>query len=216
MRPPKPQNCDIFPTLISCYDLKGHECEQTIIDMIEVYEKTLEHNVQHGVAKVRGQTSYITGDEVFLHNKQLVNLLKTLQSCCDDYCEKTGIDYIRVSNSWFNKLENNGSVDAHRHERSVLSGVYYPYVEEGSAPLMFESPLQHYAMNMNFIKPTEFNTYTELFKPSNGLLILFPSWLKHSVPLNQSNKRYTVSFNSVLAWMYKGFAEYHKHLETVV
>jgi len=192
MRPPKPQNFDIFPTLISCYDLKGHECEQTVIDMIKTYEKTHNHNLVH-----EGQSSYITGDEMFLSNKRLVSLWKTIQSCCDEYCEETGIDYTLISTSWFNKLEKNGSVDAHRHERSVLSGAYYPCVEEDSAPLMFESPLQPYAMNMNYIKQTRFSTYTEVFRPSDGLLILFPSWLKHSVPPNQSGKRYTVSFNTI-------------------
>ena len=50
---------------------------------------------------------------------------------------------------------------------------------------------------MNYIKQTRFSTYTEVFRPSDGLLILFPSWLKHSVPPNQSGKRYTVSFNTV-------------------
>jgi len=192
MRPPEPQNFDIFPTLISSFDLKGHDCEQTVIDMMENLEKTSDHALVHG-----GQSSYITGDEMFLSDKRLVNLWKTIQSCCDTYTEEAGIDYSLISTSWFNRLEKNGSVDAHRHERSVISGAYYPKCENGSAPLKFESPLQSYAMNMNFIKQTRFSTYTEVFMPSDGLLILFPSWLKHSVPPNQSNNRYTLSFNTI-------------------
>ena len=192
MRPPKPRNFDAFPTLISSFDLKGHECEQTVIDMIETYEKTGDHALVH-----EGQSSYITGDEMFLNDKRLVSLWKTIQSCCDEYSEETGIDYTLISTSWFNRLEKYGSVDPHRHERSVISGAYYPKCENGSAPLMFESPLQHYAMNINFIKQTRFSTYSEVFVPADGLLILFPSWLRHSVPPNQSNKRYTVSFNTV-------------------
>ena len=192
MRPPEPQNFDIFPTLISSFDLKGHDCEQTVIDMMGNLEKTSDHALVHG-----GQSSYITGDEMFLSDKRLVNLWKTIQSCCDTYTEEAGIDYSLISTSWFNRLEKNGSVDAHRHERSVISGAYYPKCENGSAPLKFESPLQSYAMNMNFIKQTRFSTYTEVFMPSDGLLILFPSWLKHSVPPNQSNNRYTLSFNTI-------------------
>lgn len=192
MRPPEPQNFDIFPTLISSFDLKGHDCEQTVIDMMENLEKTSNHALVHG-----GQSSYITGDEMFLSDKRLVNLWKTIQSCCDTYTEEAGIDYSLISTSWFNRLEKNGSVDAHRHERSVISGAYYPKCDNGSAPLKFESPLQSYAMNMNFIKQTRFSTYTEVFMPSDGLLILFPSWLKHSVPPNQSNNRYTLSFNTI-------------------
>jgi uncharacterized protein (TIGR02466 family) len=192
MRPPKPRNFNAFPTLISSFDLKGHECEQTVIDMIETYEKIGDHNLVH-----EGQSSYITGYETFLSDKRLVSLWKTIQSCCDEYCEETGIDYTLISTSWFNLLEKYGSVDGHRHEKSVLSGAYYPKCENGSSPLMFESPLQHYAMNMTFIKQTRFNTYSEGLVPVDGLLILFPSWLRHAVPPNQSGKRYTVSFNTV-------------------
>lgn len=192
MRPPKPRNFDAFPTLISQFDLKGHDCEQTVIDMMEDWVETSDHALVHG-----GQSSYITGDEMFLNDNRLVNLWKTIQSCCDTYTEEAGIDYSLISTSWFNRLEKNGSVDAHRHERSVISGAYYPKCDNGSAPLKFESPLQSYAMNMNFIKQTRFSTYTEVFMPSDGLLILFPSWLKHSVPPNQSNNRYTLSFNTI-------------------
>ncbi|MAV94274.1 MAG: hypothetical protein CMA31_01130 [Euryarchaeota archaeon] len=192
MRPPEPRNFDAFPTLISSFDLKGHECEKTAIEMIETWEQTGDHSLVH-----KGQSSYITGDEMFLNDKRLINLWKTIQECCDVYCGETGIDYTLISTSWFNRLEEYGSVDPHKHERSVISGAYYPKCDNGSAPLMFESPLQPYAMNMNFIKQTKFNTYTEIFTPADGLLILFPSWLKHSVPPNQSSNRYTVSFNTI-------------------
>jgi hypothetical protein len=52
-------------------------------------------------------------------------------------------------------------------------------------------------MNISFIKQTRFSAYSEVFVPADGLLILFPSWLRHSVPKNQSDKRYTIGFNTV-------------------
>ena len=94
-------------------------------------------------------------------------------------------------------IYKNGSVNAHRHERSVISGAYYPKCEDESAPLIFESPLQPYQMNMNNIRQGPYNQYFLDFNPQPGLLVLFPSWLRHSVPPNRSDKRYTISFNTI-------------------
>ena len=181
-----------FPTLISSFDLKDHECEKTVIDMIETWERTGDHVLVH-----EGQSSYITGDEMFLNDKRLVNLWKTIQECCDQYSQEAGIDYTLISTSWFNTLYEKGSVTAHRHERSVISGAYYPKVDPNSSPLVFESPLQPYQMNMNNIRQTNYNAYNLDFMPQEGLLVLFPSWLRHSVPSNPTEKRYTISFNTI-------------------
>ena len=173
-----------FPTLVSSFDLKGHPSEKTVIDMIDTWESA-------------GQSSYITGDEMFLNDKRLVDLWKTIQECCDQYCNESGIDYTLISTSWFNTLYEKGTVTAHRHERSVISGAYYPKCDPGSAPLVFESPLQPYQMNMNNIRQTNYNAYNLDFVPQEGLLVLFPSWLRHSVPQNDAMKRYTISFNTI-------------------
>ena len=134
---------------------------------------------------------------MFLNDKRLVDLWKTIQECCDQYSNEAGIDYTLISTSWFNTLYEKGSVTPHRHERSVISGAYYPKVDPNSSPLVFESPLQPYQMNMNNIRQTNFNAYNLDFMPQDGLLVLFPSWLRHSVPSNPTEKRYTISFNTI-------------------
>jgi uncharacterized protein (TIGR02466 family) len=134
---------------------------------------------------------------MFLNDIRLIDLWKTIQECCDIYCQECGIDYTLLSTSWFNTLYKGGSVNAHRHERSVISGAYYPKCDDESAPLIFESPLQPYQMNMNNINQTQYNQYFLDFNPAPGLLVLFPSWLRHSVPPNGADKRYTISFNTI-------------------
>ena len=104
-----------FPSLVSSFDLKDHPCEETVIEMIETWERTGDHVLVH-----EGQSSYITGDEMFLNDKRLVDLWKTIQECCDQYCNESGIDYTLISTSWFNTLYEKGSVTPHRHERSVI------------------------------------------------------------------------------------------------
>ena len=108
-----------------------------------------------------------------------------------------GIDYALISTSWFNTMSEGGSVESHRHERSVISGAYYPYADDGSNPLMLESPIQQLRMNDCIIKVTGFNRYTEHVPALPGSLVLFPSWLKHYVEPNNSKKRYVISFNTI-------------------
>ena len=179
----QPRHYPAFPTLISSFDLSGHPTEKTVMEMIDTWERTGDHALVH-----EGQSSYITGDEMFLNDIRLIDLWKTIQECCDIYCQECGIDYT---------LYKGGSVNAHRHERSVISGAYYPKCDDESAPLIFESPLQPYQMNMNNINQTQYNQYFLDFNPAPGLLVLFPSWLRHSVPPNGADKRYTISFNTI-------------------
>ena len=116
MRPPEPQHFATFPTLVSIWNLKDHGCEKTIIEMIETWPDVTKHRLVKG-----GDSSYITGDEQFLSDKRLSDLWKTIQSCCDTYTEEAGIDYALISTSWFNTLGQGGTVQSHRHERSVVS-----------------------------------------------------------------------------------------------
>jgi|TARA_B100000927_G_scaffold183581_1_gene147802 uncharacterized protein (TIGR02466 family) len=181
-----------FPSLISTFELKDHPCEKTVLEMIETWEKTGNHRLVH-----EGSSSYITGDEQFLNDKRLIDLWKTIQECCDIYTQEMGIDYTLISTSWFNTLYENGVVDAHRHERSVISGAYYPYVDDGSSPLLFDNPYSQNFMNMNTINLSNYNRYQLECFPKSGLLVIFPSWMKHSVPNNPTKKRFTISFNTI-------------------
>ena len=199
MRPPEPKHFATFPTLISTWDLKGHPCEEVAIDMIENWQDIGEHRLVKG-----GHSSYITGNEQFLSDKRLVDLWKTIQSCCDTYTEEAGIDYTLISTSWFNTMSEGNSVEAHRHERSVISGAYYPYADEGSSPLMLESPIQQLRMIDCIIKDTYYSKYNLDIQARTGLLVLFPSWIKHYVEpkpvlrlYREPKKRYVISFNTI-------------------
>ena len=94
-------------------------------------------------------------------------------------------------------MEEGANVEKHRHEGSVVSGAYYPYVEDDSCPLIFESPLRQVRMCDVFDKQNEFSSYYVSMKPKNGLLLIFPSWLEHKTDPNASGKRITVSFNTI-------------------
>ena len=132
---------------------------------------------------IKGDSSYET-DKQFLFNPKLKDLLVDVQLSINDYLKTLTLPPTMLSSSWFNILYKGGSVEKHQHadswdnkESSVVSGAYYPYVEENSCPLLFGD-----------------GSIKESF---NGLLIIFPSWLEHWTTPNQSDKRITVSFNTI-------------------
>ena len=181
----------LFPTLVSAFDLSGHSQIQTCLDIIEKAE-TGEHALIIG-----GKSSFINGDEEFLFNSELTKLRTDIQNCIDSYAETAGLEQTILGTSWFNVMEEGGQVDKHRHEGSVVSGAFYPHVEDDSCPLIFESPLRPLRMNDVFDAQNSFSSYFASCKPRTGLLLIFPSWLEHKTDPNTSSKRITVSFNTM-------------------
>ena len=188
----KKENFAIFPTLVSAFDLKGHSQEQTCIDIIEQHNNLTDHALIKG-----GKSSFVVGDEQFLFDKRLEKLRWDIQGCIDSYCDDAGLEPSLLCTSWFNVMGEGSNVERHRHEGSVVSGAYYPLVEDESCPLIFESPLRQVRMCDVFDKQNEFSSYYVSMKPKNGLLLIFPSWLEHRTDPNASGKRITVSFNTI-------------------
>tara|TARA_R100000008_G_C3521375_1_gene134169 strand:- start:56 stop:640 length:585 start_codon:yes stop_codon:yes gene_type:complete len=153
------------------------------LDVIDEYE-TGDYNL------VEGKSSYNINNE-FLFDSRLMPLAKQIQGCINQYIHDSStsplLESSVISASWFNILGKGGIVSKHRHveswdveEGSVVSGAYYPYVDEDSSPLFFNLP------NGIISKPVK-----------SGQMILFPSWADHWTEKNQSEKRITVSFNTV-------------------
>jgi uncharacterized protein (TIGR02466 family) len=92
------------------------------------------------------------------------------------------------------KLASNS---VHNHPNSILSGVYYLQAPENSGVISFSDPRS--AAQMLVPPMTEFSPWTLpkiSYKPQAGTMLLFPSWLLHSVEMNMSKElRISLSFN---------------------
>lgn len=106
-----------------------------------------------------------------------------------------------MNEAWFT-VSPAGAMNArHSHPRSFLSGAYYVKVPLGSSPLCFHDPrpVKPYATpaSPNF-KVTPYTTEMLTCQVREGLLVLFPGWLDHSVPPHQGEgERVVLSFNFV-------------------
>ena len=101
-----------------------------------------------------------------------------------------------ITQSWFNKNQKGMQHHEHIHPNSIISGVWYPQIDESLPPIKFRNTKQAHITG-NIVNYNNFNSATFLLPMRNGELILFPSTLSHSVPTNFSDKvRFILSFNT--------------------
>ena len=137
--------------------------------------------------------------------EKLSDLKKEILTCVKDYTK----NHLKISkefdfyilNSWSNKHNYNDWSHSHYHGNSLISGVYYLNTPENSGEIEFVK--NHLYNNMfseslifNYSEDTLTNTECVRIIPKEGLLLLFPSHLKHKVTKNKTNKsRYSIAFN---------------------
>jgi uncharacterized protein (TIGR02466 family) len=102
---------------------------------------------------------------------------------------------------WINILPPGGVHTSHIHPHSVISGTYYVTIPEGASALKLEDPRLGFMMaappRKKKAKPE--NRQFAYVAPVPGTLLLWESWLRHEVPLNEAeSERISVSFN--YAW----------------
>ena len=102
---------------------------------------------------------------------------------------------------WINVLEPGGFHTGHIHPHSVISGTYYVSVPDGAGALKLEDPRHPFMMAAPPRKknaPLE-NQAFHYIAPEAGTLLMWESWLRHEVPLNQAeSERISISFNFTL------------------
>ena len=107
---------------------------------------------------------------------------------------------IKLANIWFNINKPGDSNMMHTHSQSIISGVYYVQVPRKSGDLIFHSPaaelISSYLPRDYVNSYDRYNSCSWSVAPKEGTVVLFPSWLRHHVEINESKKdRITLSFN---------------------
>ena len=87
---------------------------------------------------------------------------------------------------------------SHWHSNSIISGTFYPTTIE-SDTIRFYDPYWTFKQNME-IETKEYNKWncsSSFFLAEKNNLMLFPSWLNHSVEPNEkaTTDRISISFN---------------------
>ena len=112
---------------------------------------------------------------------------------------KINKEKINISTMWSIINPKNTFNFQHNHPNSLLSAAYYVKAKKNSGQINFYDPKE---MKVMYHPPIQ--NYNEIsaeiinIEPDEGKLILFPSYLKHSVEENLSDEdRIVISFNVI-------------------
>lgn len=183
----------VFPTVIHSFILEdfidfNEDLKQKIYTLQKQNEGVVLSNVMGWHSK-----------ENLFKLVEFAELKKIIDAAIHKTTEMVGYKNLNIipTSCWANINPQYGSNKIHDHANSLFSGVYYIQTPENSGDLTFYDPREA----KTFYKPPlkEYNQYSAdavKFKPVPGLLLVFPSWLKHGVDPNMSSEeRISISFN---------------------
>lgn len=190
-------NLDVFfPTLIGSTKFEQHNnIEKELID----YCLSVQKKVKSGGENWISFNTYNTSNgkhEIYFDDKfHVINdwVFKQIKI----YCENVGIDNLCLKNngSWFNVYKKYDYQEKHVHPTSTISAIYILTATKDSAKIFFTTPVNE----MFFYKKSmsnQFNANQIQIESVPGTLIIFPSYLPHSVERHDSDSlRISLSYN---------------------
>jgi uncharacterized protein (TIGR02466 family) len=188
----------MFPTFVWKIELKAElrdALEAGILRVLESAKPTL--------GPGRGWQSVQT-----LHEREE---LRELVACVGNAAQsilrfmRIGYEAFTITGCWANVLAPGATHKVHSHPNNFLSGVYYVRTPPGADSINFHDPrIQTRIIRPPVVELTAENTDQVVVKVMNGTLLLFPSYLEHSVDANTGREeRISISFNL----MFTSFAE---------
>lgn len=154
--------------------------------------RTLEWLPQKANGNFKSKDSYV------LKHEKLKDVKNFLIESINKYTEKilNTKQRLVITQSWFNKNPTGSKHHEHVHPNSIVSGVMYFQIDQTLPPIQFSKSNQD-GVKLDPIKYNVLNSDTFLLPCKSGELILFPSNLRHSVPINTGMPdRISLSFNT--------------------
>ena len=183
----------LFPTTVTIFD--------NVLEL-EYIDSMLEDIIDSS-KKVGRKTNWQSNHNPNLHEHPKYKPLgKKVLELSKEYIEdlKFEFDDHYITGMWSNILKPGEFPSPHTHSNNLVSGVFYLQTNDNSPAITFLDPrpqssvLQPQAKEYNIFNSTMF------FYPAKvNRMILFPSWLEHYVPQNDTKfSRVSIAFNVML------------------
>jgi uncharacterized protein (TIGR02466 family) len=110
---------------------------------------------------------------------------------------RIGCDAYQVTACWATVLARGAAHKMHQHPNNFLSGVYYVRTRPGADTINFHDPRnQTGIIRPPVVELTAENTDQVVVRVKDGTMLVFPSYLQHSVDASASEEeRISISFN---------------------
>tara|TARA_B100000963_G_scaffold217451_1_gene189627 strand:+ start:1533 stop:2135 length:603 start_codon:yes stop_codon:yes gene_type:complete len=186
----------LFPTPVWTIQLENYKI---VNEQMYDYIKLAQKNDELGTSKsnIKGWHS----KDFNLNDKEIMNfinlILPSIEKLMDDMSWDKIKQIAKINNMW--AIINTGGAAnlRHQHGNSTISGAYYVRAPKNSGDIVFYDPRPAAVYSHPNVKnPNLLNAQVNGISPKEGALVLFPSYLDHSVNENISNQeRIVISFN---------------------
>lgn len=192
----------MFPTYVWTIEFPDELTQSINRSVLPIIEKKL------GSAPQPSEKNLYLQTEQNLHlEPEFAELVKYIHTYADSALKFLSAEYenIQITGCWANIAGIGNSHREHAHPNNFLSGVYYVETGPGGNSIVFHDPRPQAGIMKPRVKQiTLENTDHAIVEVAPGNMLLFPSWLRHSVPANQSSsRRISIAFNL----MFQQFAE---------
>ena len=185
-----------FPTPVWTLQIDNYK---NVNEEMHTYIKELQNRDQIGISKsnLKGWHS----KDFNLNERQPQNFISLIYSSIEQVMHDMNWDkqkqIAKINNMWA-IINTGGSANLrHQHGNSTISGAYYVRAPENAGDIIFYDPRPApIYSHPNAVSPNSLNAQINGISPKEGALVLFPSYLDHSVNENKSNEeRIVISFN---------------------
>lgn len=140
--------------------------------------------------------------EISINDEFFKNFIKNLEEEANNLKSFYNIkNKLKISNFWLNINGHKDFNKEHIHPGGVLSGVFYFKVPNNSGFIKFKHPnmnlIDWYNCDLDLANINPISNNSEyILKPKKNMLLIFPSWINHSVDLNlNTEERISIAFN---------------------
>lgn len=149
-----------------------------------------------------GYTSYASLSDLPWRFPIFADIVAALDAHVAGFAEDLEFDLdggtLKLEDIWINILPEGGAHGSHIHPHSVISGTLYVAMPEGTSALKLEDPRSGRMMAAPRRRQggrEELRMFHSV-RPVIGDVLLWESWLRHEVPMNQAEEdRISISFN---------------------
>jgi len=188
-----------FPTVIRQSEIEDHEALTAQI-MGEI--NNIKNNEPNTLPPAWSCDLYTTigAPTMLIEHEEFFPLRDVIMKESDAFARSLELDIdkhpLKFTECWLNVYTEGHAQEVHHHSNAVISGIYYPKAPPGSGDLLIHSPFMDVMLEPPTRRTNGFNVKVMPITPQPGMMILFQSFVKHSVkPTKCKEERISIAFN---------------------